>query len=238
MSTKNRQTVTFDVMTTGDRSPLYTAEEAVRDAEGVVDVWVKDWTPVQEMTLDRKRLVDMVAWVAGEHAKLQLGLPSEWYQGAWLKRANTLATTEGGCGTACCFAGKVAIADGGVPVVNELGDWDRMREGMDTGRVVFPDLDPEKEVSVSEYARDVLGLTERQADRLFAGSNTYEDIVAVVRDILREADAEDQPERPTRTVRQLRASRRTIGACRQGTDCDICYEDVEVSLDEAEAANA
>jgi hypothetical protein len=224
-SKKKRQTVTVDVVTVGNQAPADVVAQVLRADDRVRTVDLEDYGQVQDVPgPNRQRLIRLAQWAAGEDAKRRLGLPNEWEQGAWLTRRDGAAEV-GGCGTACCIAGKVAIEDGGVPVVDELGDWARFSPGYDTSRVVFPEIDPDEEVRVEDYAQEKLGLTYNQRAALFSGSNTLDDVLRIIGDLLEEAGPEPV------TVRRLREGYRR--GCETGESCDICYEDVEVPADQA-----
>jgi hypothetical protein len=118
-----------------------------------------DNTPVPNIPLLRKA----VEWVEAEAEKNIK--EREWNQGDWMRRRSAANEAEGWCGTACCVAGWVGLqADNAQP---------EMRDGEFTDRMVYPSG---MVVHVADYARAALGLTEEQADSLFAGSNTAETI--------------------------------------------------------------
>lgn len=136
----------------------------------------------------KERLIDLATWAAGEDARRRLGLPSEWYQGFWLTR------DPAGCGTACCIAGRVALQDGGIPVVNDDNydaldretskrEWESS-DSIDATRVWLPKR--HEPVDVEEYARKALGLSQEEADDLFNGTN---DLDAMLREIARLIEA-------------------------------------------------
>lgn len=153
--------------------------------------------------INKKKLLDLVVWVAGEKAKQDLGLPSEWNQRAWLKVTPGLdagpqitATSGTQCGTACCIAGKVALDSGAFPAAyrnNGIGglvaaDDPNVRLCENTSLDFVIPAEGGDAVGVSDQARAVLGLTQDQAGPLFAGENTYDDVVRIVGDLLREAE--------------------------------------------------
>jgi hypothetical protein len=236
METRKRQTITIKVETTGDVRPVGVVLDALEDAEGVAQVEVRKVGEVVKVEPNRQRLIKLVTWAAGENAKKQLGLPSEWDQGYWVTRDDRVQFAVDGCGTACCLGGKVAIEDGGVPVRDEVGDWATFDDGITTGNVVFPDVDPEEMVSVSEYARDALGLTDGQASQLFAGSNSYEDVLRIVGELLAPEDDNDEDDEeaaePPATQRRLKPGADSQDCGRES--CNWCYEDVPIAAAEAE----
>lgn len=122
------------------------------------------------MTVNRKRLIELAVWVAGEDAKRRLGLPNEWRQGTYVKRLN--------CGTACCVAGKVALDDGCAPI------WG----GEYAANATTPDG---RRVPIDVYAKEALGLGWAQAWSLFYSDNDLDDVLMIIGDIL----ARDTPDR-------------------------------------------
>lgn len=96
--------------------------------------------------------------------------PEEWNQAHWH------------CGTAACFAGRAALLAG--------GNWVNDKSSC---VVVAPDDPPsdvfmvrggEGHVLVEDRAKRVLGLTEEQADRLFAGGNNLDDLRSRVAELI------------------------------------------------------
>jgi hypothetical protein len=214
---KKQQTMTLTVTTKGDRSPWVIVRRLLRDAG--INVQVNKAGDVEEIPgPNRQRLIDLAVWVAGEHAKKELGLPSEWDQGAWLKRQDGVND----CGTTCCVAGKVALDDGAKPVPDYgiSGEWADLREGEDSSLVILPGSD--ESVNVRDYAQKALGLTDAQASLLFEGNNDLDDVLNVIRDLL----AETEDEAPASDVP---TSRRTQAGTRfpcGDESCPLCYEDV------------
>lgn len=96
----------------------------------------------------------------------------EWDQNAWKRRP------QAGCGTAYCVAGYIAeVVDGKKMVQHDCVDMDEGTTLDQRRRGFDPDL-----VHVSNYARWRLGLTQAQANSLFAGSNTAADIRRLAED--------------------------------------------------------
>jgi hypothetical protein len=101
--------------------------------------------------------------------------PQEWNQGTWH------------CGTIACFAGHAVIIDGGqfaddwrAPFVAERPDdpGDAFREfGCGAGQI-----------HIADRARHVLGLTQAEADDLFAAANTLDDLREQVARLIDQAD--------------------------------------------------
>jgi len=176
------QTLNVVVTTETDR-PRELVEELLDGHRHVVTARVDPVTAATEVPVPNKqRLIDLATWAAGEHAKKELGLPSEWDQGHWLKRDRDLS-----CGTTCCIAGKVALDDGGVPD-GGWHSWEDTHDGDVSGVLRFPDgqLD-----SASGHARRALGLTFHQADRLFDGDNGLTDVLAVIGALLNGRDVDE-----------------------------------------------
>lgn len=90
--------------------------------------------------------------------------PFQWDQGNWRR------TMERECGTALCFAGWAAQLDS--------ADW---ATGYGPAWINTPTPDSPRHIThISDYAQDLLGLSAEEADILFAGDNTYEDLVEIV----------------------------------------------------------
>lgn len=117
----------------------------------------------------------MVEWVESE-AKRTEG--REWYQETWMSPGQEAEADFNQqidfCDTACCVAGKVALLEGWRPQTYN-GD---PNSGF-TGNVIKGG----ETRHASHVARDVLGLTEDQADDLFEACNTAEDIRAIAEEI-------------------------------------------------------
>lgn len=110
--------------------------------------------------------------------------PEEWDQGAWLKWINADGLTtdswdevsSGGCGTACCLAGRIVLNEPGVEFVRaapyreySYADGDRVRY-QDRVWVV-------SELAISLLTDDtVYGSSRSNFQNLFSGVNTLEDL--------------------------------------------------------------
>lgn len=108
--------------------------------------------------------------------KSEDGPKESYHQGKWM--------VEGACGTAGCFAGHAVLMVGAKPVNLEplMGD-----TGIElTSYVEFED----KVHEISALAQEQLGLTDDQADELFAGFNTIDDVHEFVDEFISEAEAE------------------------------------------------
>lgn len=88
--------------------------------------------------------------------------PDEWDQKWWAARTK--------CGTTFCFAGWTVALGSSTEVAWQYG----YAVCTATGELI------------SDVARDLLGLDDNQADRLFGGSNTLADIRRTVEDIIGE----------------------------------------------------
>lgn len=139
-------------------------------------------TPTVNVPLLRKTL----EWAYGEWQKVRRDEISEWNQGNWMVSTAGLydysekvyeAFRQGAaCGTACCIAGKVALDDGWHPA-------------MTRGLGGFAYRDGER-ADVFDIGRDLLGLTNEQANWLFAGGNTIYNLYSIANQI---TDGEIQP---------------------------------------------
>lgn len=87
--------------------------------------------------------------------------PEEWNQGQWITRG-----VENACGTACCIAGWAVLLNGDAPEFL----WD---DADDTWWVITPDGARER---VADRAPEALGLTPREARRLFHPGNSREEV--------------------------------------------------------------
>lgn len=171
-----RQTFTLNV-TSQHSTPADQALTLLEDEPGVaaVELISEENVEVVRPGVNRYRLIGLAVWAAGEQAKADLGLPSEWDQGLWL------VNRTGSCGTACCIAGKVAIEDGGVPVWNSGSP----SAGEPSSTVRLPGRG---DVLVEEYAAEALGLDDDQADMLFSGDNDLDAILRIVGELIEDAE--------------------------------------------------
>lgn len=110
--------------------------------------------------------------------------PRQWNQDDWFRivdlvTGETRYETErvlmeevNSCGAAMCFAGHAALRMGfPAPPLNNNGSW--QREVLDEAGYPYRE-------DVFVFAQNVLGLTSSQADALFAGSNSMEDLKNIV----------------------------------------------------------
>lgn len=119
----------------------------------------------------------LLNWAEAEHAKKLRGEPSEWDQIHWAVNPIQYARywdqqpPPVDCGTACCLAGKAVARQGGV-----------FKIGRD-GVAAYADMPDGKTVAIDDYAQQILGLSEHQADTLFEGYNTIEDVRKYIQEI-------------------------------------------------------
>lgn len=166
---------------------------------GIAETLVRKQVTPTGSQVNRPKLIKLAQWAAGEHAKQQLGLPSEWDQASWLKavpglEAGPAVEVEGtACGTSCCMAGKVALDAGAVPAIftddgyvpfDDPRSVEALYQGIDFGHVVLPDG---TDADVADFAQRELGITDHQAGRLFSGQNDLDTVLTVIRQILDES---------------------------------------------------
>lgn len=103
--------------------------------------------------------------------------PERHDQGTWYRLPRPEAVdaepgTDWTCGTSGCLAGWTALHADYQPWVDKRG------YVADDARVVRPGPGPayERLVDVHDLARDLLGLTDRQANLLFGGDNALRDL--------------------------------------------------------------
>lgn len=110
--------------------------------------------------------------------------PSTWRQESWYKIVDTksgevsirteeeVVTEVNSCGAAFCFAGHVALREGfpNPPKTNHES-WNR---------IVLDSTGDTYRQEASEFAEAVLGLSWSQADVLFEGDNSLEDLEEIV----------------------------------------------------------
>ncbi len=118
---------------------------------------------------------------------------SAWYQGSWIStigggdaaglRADVVEfikeneVVPWNCGTAYCMAGHAALATGAKLTRDDV-------DGVETNAYLSPStiITPDgQRKSVEDYGREVLNLTEDQANVLFAGSNGAYQIECMIR---------------------------------------------------------
>lgn len=117
----------------------------------------------------------LLFWATEEAAKQAEGKPSEWDQKHWAavdwvaKMVGVTVPVD--CGTACCFAGKAVARAGGKFLISPS-----------SGVAFHAELNGRR-VNVSDTAREILGITEDQADALFHSGNKLEDLERIVQAI-------------------------------------------------------
>lgn len=130
--------------------------------------------------------------------------PQKWNQDAWFKvsvdkqgepifNKVTLQFEEvNSCNTALCFAGHAALMSGfDAPPRYDYEVWRGWGPGLPKG----------ERMDVDQYATEVLGLSTNQADVLFNGDNSLEDLERIVGKLIENPkawlnwdDSEDDPE--------------------------------------------
>lgn len=188
--TRQTFTVDFTITVNGEyeraADHLYAAVDAMREMGGVVSV-DHDITyrgPSETLTLpepNRDALIALAQWAAAEHAKKELGLPSEWDQSQWLRKGVHVPGDGWTCGTSACLAGKTVLDAGWLPAFGEFyGD------GESTGMIVRVDEDGEEitRSHAEEEAQKILGLNSRQAGALFSGDNDLARVLEVISNLL------------------------------------------------------
>jgi hypothetical protein len=233
------QQFTVDITTKGliPNGPQWAfdaAAEYLRSRTEVTHVEIADVTePVRQSGPNRKRLVELATWLGGEHAKDELGLPSEWNQGSWLgvrSGDGVAAPSDAVCSTTACAAGHIALSDGATFAVFVDDNWEDRQpvdvdslvgqeiEGLrlDGDRAYLPDGSL---VHVRDYAKEQLGLTDQQATTLFDGANDFNSMMNIIRNLLEEAEPD--------VVRVLKRSRNV--PCEEGLSCNWCYEDAFIT---------
>ena len=110
-------------------------------------------------------------------AVIEADTGNRWIQGEWItplaRDGSITEVVSDWCGTAGCFAGHRAFLDGAVPIV--------AHGVVSRSRVLLPDG---QITGVEVYAEDRLRLTNTQSLRLFAGSNSLEDLKQIVDQIV------------------------------------------------------
>lgn len=91
-----------------------------------------------------------------------------WDQGQWLRRGE-----DGDCGTVGCFAGWTCLLSGDKP------EW----YGEDDPVTGWVKDSVGLRYLVDDRAEDLLGINMQQADRLFATSNTRDELIEFVAEI-------------------------------------------------------
>lgn len=141
--------------------------------------------------------------------------PQKWRQSAWYawldedgKLAQDVVTVEveevNSCGSAMCFAGHAALKSGfPAPPSENWKQWTATIDG--------------KLMDVSDYAKKKLGLNWEQADVLFGGDNTMEDLETMVALLKENPDATEED---------------LLKAVDRFCDDDYCCEDCNGNNDE------
>lgn len=129
----------------------------------------------------RNALIDMAEWAGAQNARMELGLPSEWNQAAWVSEAEGVGVA-GHCGTAACLAGYHVLSRGWKPYRYDDGDLSNMSVSHPLVEAAEPDQEAYRDVE--DLATRLLDLTLEEADRLFHGDNNLEAVLDAIRDLL------------------------------------------------------
>lgn len=126
--------------------------------------------PIEDASIDRPEvnvplLRKTVEWATDQWRKAQRGEASEWTQKFYFVKRQRLD-----CGTACCIAGKVVL-DAGYEPAYEDGDVTAWAVG------------DGEERPAGEIARELLGLSMFQGERLFWEDNSIHDIWRIAEEI-------------------------------------------------------
>ncbi len=122
--------------------------------------------------INLKPLDDAIEWAAREDAGQHVDGDPRWNQGSWLKVDE--------CGTACCIAGRIALAAGWVPDVDPV-------TGMTVkvGKVRHPEsgkvgyvLEVADRIVLGDYADDTGSVPYDIVSDLYEGGNTLDEIRA------------------------------------------------------------
>ena len=119
--------------------------------------------------------------------------PQTWRQDVWFThvdpetgfRTDELISFDveevNSCGTAFCFAGHAALKSGFVaPPKNSYSHWCKEEYDEASGRT--------RTIFVDDHAAKALGITWDQADVLFSGENSMEDLETIVNAIIEDPD--------------------------------------------------
>lgn len=136
------------------------------------EVFIDEPLPFERPEVNVPLLRKAVEWVEAQDA---LGQDrSEWLQSNWFSRFDVtgLQTISNDyCGTKACVAGYISEIEGWKPF---------FRVGEHATSIVFKDS---LEGSAYDVAREALGLTLGEADRLFDGSNSAHRVRVVAEEI-------------------------------------------------------
>ena len=131
----------------------------------VVDEDVRKRSHIQPNGLEH----DQMAWAVGEL------LPAEQREALGQRFGLGMTMVIPLCASACCVAGNVVIANGDLLVaIDQFGGHTPDRQV----KVDFCVTEENEVVYISTRARDLLGISEVEADLLFEGHDTPERVVA------------------------------------------------------------
>lgn len=119
------------------------------------------------------------------------------------------------CGTKFCFAGNAAVLNGAKPLWDDIAESISVRDPEGHWKTVlsFPmravywedEYSQERADSPFRYGRDILGLTEDEADELFNGYNTVEVLRRMVDTFISRQRARDEKKRSKRAAKEAKA---------------------------------
>jgi hypothetical protein len=149
--------------------------------------------------LNVELLDTMIDWAQRSNMNKRAEDEPEWEQGIWYERDNHELKDETGCGTVCCVAGYIAEVKQVVSLnrfsdyvpklellrstENHLGiSWDDWAycQGMFLGDAEMYG------VAFVDMGAYFLGITRSEADRLFSGGNTLEDLIFIANELKEE----------------------------------------------------
>lgn len=119
--------------------------------------------------------------------------PQSWHQASWYRYVDTetgyewndVVTEEvtevNSCGAAFCFAGHVGMREGFPAPINNSVIWDRWIEDEELGYYNESKDGWGYSEDISEFARKRLGLRDDQAEALFDGDNSMENLETMVK---------------------------------------------------------
>lgn len=107
----------------------------------------------------------------------------QWHQGDWMSRYHKEGE-DNYCGTACCVAGYTVVQETGI-VNTPAGNFHTVVQDVTSpdGAVMCVSAAPPGD-SFAVAAKHKLGITEREANNLFAGGNTKSEIRSIMNQIL------------------------------------------------------
>lgn len=165
-------------------------------------------TTIPTPVVNTNRLIELARWLTEQERKRRQGLPSEWNQDVWIRtehpdtgdrnvqivhEEDAVLVQGWSCGTAACAAGHISLEDGGAPAFFWGGEvqpvppplnqhawyddiWEAIGDTISESQMLFGDqVEP-----IDEHARRALGLDADQANRLFDGSNDWDQMMYLI----------------------------------------------------------